>query len=165
MKRILLGLGFLALATNPAAKGCAALAGSGPVGINTEAAVIIWDEAHHTEHFIRSAVINSTHGDVGFLVPTPTTPELALADKRIFDLARKYLPIYRGNGPVPAASAPPGETDGKEPVVVAEQDIGDYHAVTLDASDPVSLGNWLKKNDYLWTDSTAQWLGPYLKAK
>jgi hypothetical protein len=143
------------------ARGCIALSNSGAIGINHEVAVIIWDKNHHTEHFIRSATLDSKDASAGFLVPTPTTPELAVADARIFDLVEKYLPIYRSDSaPIPASIL-----TSKSPIVVAEQDIGDYHAVTLDATDATGLGVWLKKNGYAWTAGSAQWLEPYLTAK
>lgn len=135
------------------------------MGINNETVVVIWDQAHKTEHFIRSVVLNSDAEKAGFLVPTPSTPELALADSRLFDLPDKYLPIPRTLSVILSKAVPAANTDGIEPRVVAEQQIGDYHAVVLDASDSKGLGDWLKKNGYPWSDSSAQWLLPYLAAK
>jgi hypothetical protein len=73
------------------ADGCLALSDKGVVGVNNEVAVIIWDKSHQTEHFIRSVSLDPKFDDAGFLVPTPTTPELAVADERIFDLAESRL--------------------------------------------------------------------------
>lgn len=145
--------------------GCLAISTKGLVGINNETVVIIWDKAHKTEHFIRSVVLDSDADKAGFLVPTPSTPELALADSRLFDLPDKYLPIPRTLSVILSKAVPASRTDGIEPRVVSEQQIGDYHAVVLDASDSVGLGDWLKKNGYPWTDSSAQWLAPYLAKK
>lgn len=136
------------------------------MGINDESAVIIWDEKHQTEHFIRQATLNTKSPSVGFLVPTPTTPELAVADQRIFSLAEKYLPITRNlSKALPASTNSAEITDSSEPVIIAEQDVGDYHAVTLAATDAQGLGDWLKKNDYAWPTSAIEWLTPYLKLK
>jgi hypothetical protein len=52
-----------------------------------EQAVIIWDETHHIEHFIRQADIGTRAQTVGFLVPTPSPPDVGEADPKIFDLA------------------------------------------------------------------------------
>jgi hypothetical protein len=94
-------------------------------------------------------------------VPTPTAPKLAVADARIFNLAEGYLPISRSL----SKALPASNTDGSEPLVVAEQEVGSYHAVVLAASDTTGLGNWLKKNGYPWTDTSARWIEPYVAAK
>jgi hypothetical protein len=133
----------------------------GIVGVDGETAVIIWDKSQKREHFIRSALLDSKSNNVGFLVPTPTTPELAVADARIFDLAKNYLPITRSL----SKALPASNSDGIEPRIVAEQEVGNYHAVILAADDTAGLGNWLKRNGYSWTDTSAQWLQPYVAAK
>lgn len=147
------------------AEGCLAISEDGLIGVNNEAAVIIWDKAHKTEHFIRSVELDSNGVKAGFLVPTPTVPELALADSRIFDLAEKYMPEMRSLPASLTKTVPASNTDGIEPRVISEQQIGDYHAVVLDASDSQGLGDWLKKNGYPWSESCAQWLAPYLAEK
>src|SRR5205823_2589292 len=87
LMKLLLFLPLIALlAAIPApAHGCAAI---GPdherIDITAEAAVIVWDEANKTEHFIRRATFQSTAYDFGFLVPTPTKPEVAESDDEVF---------------------------------------------------------------------------------
>ena len=44
-----------------------------------ESAVIVWDPATKTEHFIRRATFHGKAGDFGFLVPTPSVPIAPLA--------------------------------------------------------------------------------------
>ena len=39
--------------------------------------ILIWDPATKTEHFIRKAAFQSAADDFGFLIPSPTQPELA----------------------------------------------------------------------------------------
>ena len=145
--------------------GCLALSEKGLVGVNNETVVIIWDKAHQTEHFIRSVMLDSNADKAGFLVPTPTVPELALADSRLFDLPDKYLPIPRTLSVILSKAVHASASDGIQPKVISEQQIGDYHAVVLDASDSKGLGDWLKKNGYPWSDSSARWLAPYLTEK
>ena len=55
------------------------------VDIVEESAVIQWDPATKTEHFIRRATFKGTARDFAFLVPTPTTPALAEVSNDLFD--------------------------------------------------------------------------------
>jgi hypothetical protein len=50
-----------------------------------EGALIVWDEKTKTEHFVRRANFRSTGYDFGFLVPTPTQPDLDVADDHLFN--------------------------------------------------------------------------------
>jgi hypothetical protein len=60
------------------------LEGAPPIKVNAEAAVIVWDEAHGTENYIRRANFDSSGKSMGFLVPTPDTPTIAAAADGIF---------------------------------------------------------------------------------
>src|SRR5690606_32562080 len=54
------------------------------VSILAEQAVIVWDEAAKTQHFIRRADFSTEARSFGFLVPTPTKPTLESAPDAIF---------------------------------------------------------------------------------
>ncbi len=56
----------------------------GEARVADEEAIIIWDAATKTETFIRRAQFRSTAKSFGFLVPTPTTPELGEAPENLF---------------------------------------------------------------------------------
>ncbi len=55
---------------------------AGPAGkhvVNADQTVVmIWDAARKTQHFIRQASFKSDADDIGFLVPTPTLPSVAM---------------------------------------------------------------------------------------
>src|SRR5438270_793237 len=51
-----------------------------------ETALVAWDERTKTEHFIRRATFTGTATDFGFLVPTPSRPELGAVDDALFDV-------------------------------------------------------------------------------
>ena len=55
-----------------------------PVAINEESALIVWDAEHKIEHFIRKATFQTTASHFGFLVPTPSRPELAEVKEALF---------------------------------------------------------------------------------
>ncbi len=76
-----------------AADPCAFVAdGTVRVRIDAEEALIVWDAAQQTEHFIRRANFAQARGSFGFVVPTPTRPALAEAEDGVFArLARLYL--------------------------------------------------------------------------
>jgi hypothetical protein len=63
------------------------------VGIAGEEALIVWNQATHTEQFIRRASFVGQASQFGFLVPTPTPPKLTEADSGVFDMmAGTYRP-------------------------------------------------------------------------
>ena len=156
--------------------------------IASEQAVIIWDEAHKIEHFIRQADIRTKDPDLGFLVPTPQTPELVEVDPSIFQLAADMarpkkvreviyhtpLQIFGSvlRGPAGLLAAPffgtiSGMSDRSpdEPEIISEQDIAGYHAVILAADDANGLAQWLKQNGYETTPELEAWFKPYIAAK
>ena len=80
MKFAIIVLALVALACAPAPH-----AGD-EIAIVEESAVIVWDPAAKTEHFIRRATFRGKEGhDFGFLVPTPAAPTLSEVDDAIFE--------------------------------------------------------------------------------
>jgi len=150
------------------------------VAIVEESAVIEWDAATKTEHFIRRATFSGTAKDFGFLVPTPTTPALAEVDDGIFDrletlTARKtvhkltkkldWTPLvamllgsfgYKSANDVATAARAPVE-------VLATQKLAGYEAAVLDATDANALRDWLAAHGYATTPDLAEWLDAYVK--
>src|SRR5436190_15619229 len=81
-----------------------------PVVNADQTVIIIWDPVSKTEHFIRQASFKSEADDFGFLVPTPTQPELEESGNEAFpalyDLTKpeiKKHPVPKGGGYVPFA--------------------------------------------------------------
>lgn len=149
------------------------------VGIAGEAAIIVWDEATKTEHFIRRATFQSDAKDFGFLVPTPTKPELAVADDisfvRLDDATRPELKYERTYYPTffvamffltrGAMKAAP-EAAAVAPVRVLEETrVAGYDAVVLEADDPAALAKWLADHGYDNRPALTEWLAPYVAKK
>src|SRR6185295_9313390 len=117
----------LALPWTPEAEGCASAFGIGRrVAIANESAIIIWDDESKTEHFIRRASFTTDAKDFGFLVPTPTQPELGDASDQAFQrleqtlsLTRKVFGAKGGGG----GGAAPGRVEVLEERRVAGQDV------------------------------------------
>src|SRR5579862_8909895 len=78
---------------------CSALACSGvgppgkPVVFGDQTNIIIWDEAHQTEHFIRNANFRSGADNFGFIAPTPGKPELHEASTKAFYTLASLAPV------------------------------------------------------------------------
>ncbi len=159
--------------------------------MTAERAVIIWDEAHQTEHFIRQASLLTGSPDIGFLVPTPDTPELAEANPQIFDMAASLgqpTKVPPTNERTPWELASPvvlssflhlnrftpytlmsgvselNPARGKS-VVLSEKDIAGYHATILAAEDEPMLSAWLKSNNYVESPELKAWMKPYVAGK
>jgi Uncharacterized protein conserved in bacteria (DUF2330) len=179
----LLALGWSALARP--AHACAPAPRPGDdVRITDEEAVIVWDAASHTEHFIRHARFDaSLRGgaaarDFGFLVPTPRLPTLTEAPESIFaELADESKPqvveeeetgprlgclcfgVFSRKG-VATAPAPP------EPVrILSTQTVAGYDAVVLEADDAKALADWLGAHGYESRPALTEWLKPYIARK
>src|SRR5262245_46528462 len=176
-------LAALALAlAQPPARSCAPAYGRtrSPVRIASESALIIWDDKaprdgkKGTEHFIRRGTFDTMSPDFGFLVPTPTKPEVAEADDEIFTKLEAYTapkiverhvsgppPGLGGRGiPGMAKSAPEAG-----PVVVGQGRVGSLEYVILrsETKEPKPVLDWLAKHRYSTRDALDDWLVPYLE--
>src|SRR5687768_6846630 len=136
------------------------------IDVVEEAAVIVWDPATKTQHFIRRATFQGEARDFGFLVPTPAAPELAAVDDGIFDtlLDKTRRPTvertrreidwtFFGSTKEGAAT-----TAGAPVEVVQTAKVAGYEAVVLDASDAKALVDWLRQHDYATTPELEAWL-------
>jgi Uncharacterized protein conserved in bacteria (DUF2330) len=163
----------------PSANGCAALWSKGNgVLIAEEGAIIIWDAAQKMQHFIRWARFDTTAPDFGFLVPTPTQPELAEVTEGIFSTMEQWIApkvITRTDWSIEpllcmlsCAKLASRLDDAKAPAnvrVLHSQKVGGFDAVVLEADDAEKLRQWLDKNGYIARPELTSWLGPYLAEK
>ncbi len=149
------------------------------VEIASESAIIVWDAATKTQHFIRRAAFNASASagagakveDFGFLVPTPTRPVLAEVDDKAFDeLAKVTAPKTEtrkrseGGGcrlGCGGMSSVPGAAQTVE--VLEEKHVAGYDAKVLKANDPVALTAWLNERGYEVRPALARWLKPYVE--
>jgi hypothetical protein len=143
------------------------------IAIVEESALIVWDPATTTEHFIRRATFHGKGRDFGFLVPTPSVPTLAEADDDIFStltswaqppvkyVTRKELDwspwltaLFMRKEMATTAAA------GVE--VLATQTIAGYEAAVLEASDSAALQKWLSDHGYAANHDLDYWLDAYV---
>jgi Uncharacterized protein conserved in bacteria (DUF2330) len=161
------------------------------VDVSYEEAVIVWDEATKTEHFIRRATFQGDAYDFGFLVPTPNRPQLEEADGGMFgDLATLTAPktVYETrevkeevdfgcakptDRHETAGEALPAKAAGG--VAVLEQKrVGDLDAAVLgfkpgaEASPEESAADllaWLNRNGYAVRPDLIDWVKVYARDK
>lgn len=173
-------LAALALASARPAAACATAPASGMVvKVVEESAIIAFDGQAHREHFIRRASFHGSGKDFGFLVPTPSIPELAAVPDRVFDELEqatqpKVIVQHGVRGVEPtllcgfffflrSASAPvPAMAPAR---VLAEQRVAGYDAVVLEADEPAALAGWLKEHGYAARPDLSDWLAPYVAAR
>jgi hypothetical protein len=172
---------LLLLIPAPRAAGCAVAPREGEtVQIADESAIIIWDAASKTEHFIRRATFSTAARDFGFLVPTPTKPELAeagdepfmaLADLTAPRVIVQSAPRQGGGGcgcsavmaPMSAGKAELAEPGNVE--VLDTKRVAGHDAAVLQADDADALVKWLKEHGYESSPAIKEWAAPYVKAK
>jgi hypothetical protein len=164
---------LVALTLTPPAPGCAPVTrAGGRVTIASESAIIIWDEKTKTEHFIRRASFETRVPYFGFLVPSPTTPELAEAPDQLFKDLEEWSKPETVTQKVPRPNVTPGgrslgKADNAFPTsvqVLNEQFVAGFKAVSLKADDPVKMQQWLDEHEYVTRPDLDKWLEPYVKA-
>lgn len=175
MLRLLLLLPILAVALIPApqpVQGCAAAPPHGEyVGVNAEEAIILYDAVTKTEHFIRRADFRTRAKDFGFLVPTPTKPDLGETTAEIFSaLASATAPRHVPSGRVhrivrkrnePTAAA--GDAAPRGPEILDEKKgLAGYDLVVLRAEDLDGLKKWLEDREYDARPALMDWLKWYV---
>jgi hypothetical protein len=181
LRAILVALALVAsMAYRHEAKACAPAPPQGEaVRIADEEAIIHWDAASKREHFIRRASFRSSARSFGFLVPTPSQPELGEVKDHVFQmLASKLVPkvVRRIEGYDWAGSlacnsylgarshegmAPAGA--GVE--VLEQRRVAGYDAAVLRADDAAALSRWLGDHGYSQGASLAAWLAVYVKER
>ena len=170
------------------ARACAAAPPEGvQVNIRGEDALIVWDEANQRQHFIRRASFlqrtqQRPQGQdrvernigFGFIVPTPSRPELAEAPDAVFErlVARiqpriekrtKYTVVWS----LCASMLPSSAEDGSGPKtasvqVLDEKRVAGLDAVVLKADDSDALAAWLTAHGYAFRPELRSWLKVYV---
>ncbi len=140
-----------------------------------EAALVTWDPATRTEHFLRRASFVADTADFGFLVPTPGKPTLTEGDDSVFERLERatrpevvYRDVLSGIDPMPllfgvfllraTKSAPLTASV----TVVDELRVAGYDAVVLQADSPSALTEWLKSHGYARGPEVEAWVAPYV---
>jgi hypothetical protein len=154
----------LALANNVQA--CCAVAAAGVPVVNADQTVIIWwDKANQMEHFIRKASFRGGGESIGFLVPTPSRPQLEESGNEAFHhLAEITAPKASSGGGFPigcSVASPPSQSRGVR--LIEEKTVAGFDAVVLAADSGKELIEWLRQRDYVFTPEAAAWAQPYLK--
>ena len=149
------------------------------VTVAEESAIIIYDAVTRTQHFIRRASFHASVPDFGFLVPTPTVPELAEAPDSLFSELEHVIrpPVIHRTEPGLAPSlsclyftrslsksAPEAAIAAAPPPVrvLASQQVAGYDAVVLEADSAGALAEWLGRNGYATRPELTEWLTPYI---
>jgi len=145
-----------------------------PVVNADQTVIIIWDAAAKTQHFIRKASFTSDAEDFGFLIPSPSLPELAEAGDDAFPyLGQVTEPEVKWRPrPIetPFGCAAPASLEGSRPAaapalvkVVAEKEVAGFQAAVLEAESAQALVNWLKENGYNYSPEVEEWAKPYVQ--
>ncbi len=130
-----------------------------------EKVLIVHDAARGREHFIREVAFRKADQVFGFVVPTPSLPEVAEVDKNPFTRLRTRFPFieqeygtgkgYGGHGV--------GGTSGGSVEVLSVEKVGSFTAFVLAANDAAALAKWLADNQLTSTPESDRWLEHYVR--
>jgi hypothetical protein len=164
------GLLFLA-ARSPLPACCPAPPSGKPVVNADQTVILIWDPTTKTEHFIRQASFKSEADDFGFLVPSPTQPELDESGNEAFPYLRKLTEPETKKVPRPSGGLGCGCSAAKSPglalskvTVLEEKQVAGFHATVLEAESAAALVAWLKEHGYAFSPEVEAWAKPYVQA-
>jgi hypothetical protein len=162
-----------ALQTTPTPACCPVPPSGKPVVNADQTVILIWDAANKTEHFIRQASFKSAADDFGFLVPTPTQPELEESGNEAFPFLLKLTePEHiktaapRGVDCTCSKSTMGGLSKGEaQPAVLVLQEklVAGLHAVVLETKNANDLVKWLKDHEYAFSPAVEAWAKPYVE--
>ena len=151
-----------ALATLGGAWACSGVGPRGqPVVFGDQTNIVIWDEAHHTEHFIRNASFKSGASDFGFIAPTPGKPQLNKASNRAFYTLAALAPVVQYRKSFAARARADERAKAAVVEVVQEADVAGYHATTLRCPDAHAINDWMNEHGYVSTPEVEKWAERY----
>jgi hypothetical protein len=165
---------FLILPTSSTPACCPAPPLGRPVVNADQTVILIWDPATKTEHFIRQASFKSEAEDFGFLIPSPSQPDLNESGNDAFPLLGKLTEPETikkkapsggiGCGCGAAAPMAAGKANRDEVRVLDEKLVAGFKAVVLEADSATALVGWLKENGYAFSKEVEAWAQPYVNA-
>ena len=135
-----------------------------------EQVLLVHDDKLGREHFIREVTFDRANESFGFVVPTPTRPEVASVAASPFATLRSKFPFVdplaqplRGGGGGTGDGF--GVGHGRGVTVLEEARIGSFNAFVLAADDPTALAGWLAQHKLTTTHEAEPWLAHYVKMK
>jgi hypothetical protein len=132
-----------------------------PVVFGDQTNIVIWDEAHHTEHFIRNANFKSGADNFGFIAPTPGKPELHEASNKAFYTLANLQPVFQGRGGGGFGGGRAMLAKSDEVKVIQEADVAGFHATTLLSNDAHAINDWMNQHGYISTPEVEKWAERY----
>lgn len=150
------------------ARACCAVSSTGIPAINADQTVILlWDKERQMEHFIRKASFRGQGDSVGFLVPSPSRPQLEESGNAAFPYLAEITapPPSAPSFSIGCAVAPSAMPINRQVRVIEEKTVAGYDTVVLAADSGKALMEWLKEHQYAYTPEVAAWAQPYLDQK
>lgn len=144
---------------------CAVSHAENPVVNADQTVILLWDKERQTQHFIRKADFKTNASDIGFLVPSPSRPQLSESGNAAFTLLDRITtpPPQSGGGfPLGCAAQAPARSLAYGVTVVEEKRVAGFDATVLTATSGDDLVQWLKKHGYAYSPAVAEWAKPYL---
>ena len=151
------------------------------VRIAEEEALIVWNPTTKIETFIRRAAFRSTARKFGFLVPTPTTPELSEVSDDVFSALTSAIkpPVeYSAKSEYKLGSllfdscagammkSESQAVTAPSPVrVLQTASVAGFNATTVEADNAQALTDWLGQNGFAVTPQLTKWLERYVTEK
>jgi hypothetical protein len=150
--------------------------------VEHEDVLLAWDQATHTEHFVRRARFAANVKSFAFIVPTPSVPQLAEAPDSIFAeleamVRPKEVTVERtkltprsilfdtfarspSKGIAATVAVPVAAVH-----VLSEARLAGMNATVLAATDAKELTAWLNTRGFSLRDSAAPWVQHYIDKK
>jgi len=136
--------------------------------------LLIWDSANKTQHFIRKANFKGKGEDFGFIVPSPTQPELSESGDAAFPYLHELTKaevVYRSRpsgmscGCSDTAKTAASGSGSAMPAtrVLEQKEVAGFQAVVLEADTAGVLVAWLKENGFAYSPEVAAWAEPYVE--
>jgi hypothetical protein len=117
--------------------------------------IVIYDRDNQKVGLIPQISFRGRPEDLCLVVPTPTAPRLNTVSREVFREAERLTSSVRrerGTGCLFSEDILGGAEEEAEFVesidIISEQSVGVFDAVTLSATDPDALINWLQENKY-----------------
>ncbi len=144
---------------------CAVTRATGTVVNADQTVIMVWDAARQRQHFIRQASFKTDAGDVGFIVPSPSQPELAESgNDAIARLEEITAPRWRTGFSIPlgCSASLPAAGSFSSVRIIEEKRVAGFDATVLTADTGADLTEWLKDHGYSYSPQVAEWAQPYL---